>query len=219
MDNCVLMDLIVIGDSRHQILSHLLEQKMGATVEELMGVLRVSRTSINQHLAVLEREGYVRKAEQRRTAGRPVRCYALTENGQNFFPKKYSWFSKVLLSTLQEQLGDEKLSSYMYDLGLKMSADLIPRLVGKNRVERVAEIVRIMNETGFRASEIDAEPSDKLPRVECTNCVYHDLAKDYPAVCRFDIGFLSGLMGAEVEHQSCMHREATACRFRFKPYS
>ncbi len=37
----------------------------------------------------------------------------------------------------------------MYDLGVKMSADLIPRLVGKNRVERIAEIVQIMNETGF----------------------------------------------------------------------
>ena len=44
----------------------------------------------------------------------------------------------------------------MYDLGVKLSADLIPRLVGKNRAERIAEIVKIMNETGFVARTVRA---------------------------------------------------------------
>jgi predicted ArsR family transcriptional regulator len=105
----------------------------------------------------------------------------------------------------------------MYDLGVKMSADLIPRLVGKNRAERIAEIVQIMNETGFLARTVSPNHPDKLPRVECRNCVYHDLSKNYPEVCRFDIGFLSGLMGAEVEHQACMQHGSETCRFRFIP--
>jgi len=105
----------------------------------------------------------------------------------------------------------------MYDLGVKMSAAMIPRMVGKNRSERVIEIVKVMNETGFSARIVSPEGSDKLPRVECTNCVYHDLSKDYPEVCRFDIGFISGLMGAEIEHQACMQRGCDACRFRFIP--
>jgi predicted ArsR family transcriptional regulator len=107
----------------------------------------------------------------------------------------------------------------MFDLGMKTSANLIPRLVGKTRSERITETVAIMNEAGFRASEIDPEGSSKLSRVECTNCVYHDLTKDYPEVCRFDIGFLSGLMGTEVEHQTCMQRGSDTCRFRFKPFA
>ena len=74
-----------------------------------------------------------------------------------------------------------------------------------------------MNETGFVARTFTAMSGDKLPRVECKNCVYHDLSKDYPEVCRFDIGFLSGLMGAEIEHQSCMQRGGESCRFRFIP--
>ena len=105
----------------------------------------------------------------------------------------------------------------MYDLGVKMSASLIPRLVGKNRAERIAEIVKIMNETGFLARAVSPTNPEKLPRVECKNCVYHDLSKNYPEVCRFDIGFLSGLMGAEVEHLACMQRGSDACRFRFIP--
>jgi predicted ArsR family transcriptional regulator len=213
------MKMVLGGDSRRQVLAHLLERKSGSTVDDMIASVGLSRTAVNQHLMVLEREGFIRKSELRKTGGRPGQLYVLTEEGTNLFPKKYAWFSRLLIQTLREQMGEEQLSRYMYDLGVRMSADLIPRLVGKNRVERVAEIVNIMNETGFRAITIAAEKGDKIPRVQCTNCVYHDLSKDYPEVCRFDIGFLSGLMGAEVDHQACMQRGGDACRFRFKPLS
>jgi DeoR family transcriptional regulator, suf operon transcriptional repressor len=183
----------------------------------LVALVGLSRTAVNQHLVSLEREGYVRKAASRKTGGRPQHIYVLTEEGTNLFPKQYSWFSKLLIQTLREQVGEEQASKYMYELGVKMSAGLIPRLVGKNRVERIAEIVNIMNETGFVARTVSPTEPDKIPRVECKNCVYHDVSKDYPEVCRFDIGFLSGLMGAEVEHQSCMQRGGESCRFRFIP--
>jgi DeoR family suf operon transcriptional repressor len=205
------------GSSQQAVLNHLLEHKSGATLEEVISAVGLSRTAVNQHFAALERDGYVQKSAPRKTGGRPQHVYVLTEAGANLFPKQYSWFSKMLIQTLRQDLGEEKVSQYMFDLGVKLSAGLIPRLVGKNRSERIDEIVKIMNETGFSARTISAAGSEKIPRVECKNCVYHDLSKDYPEVCRFDIGFLSGLMGAEVEHQSCMQRGGVACRFRFIP--
>ena len=204
-------------NSQQEVLGQLLERKSGATLDELVTAVGLSRTAVNQHLIALERDGYVRKAAPRKTGGRPQHVYTLTEEGTNLFPKQYSWFSKLLMQTLRDQLGEEQAGRYMYDLGVQMSADLIPRLVGKNRVERIAEIVKIMNETGFLARTVSPTHHEKLPRVECRNCVYHDLSKNYPEVCRFDIGFLSGLMGAEVEHQACMQRGSETCRFRFIP--
>lgn len=203
--------------SQQEILNQLLERKEGATLEELIAAVGLSRTAVNQHLMALERDGYVQKAAPRKTGGRPQNVYVLTEAGMNLFPKQYSWFSKLLIQTLRQEIGEERMSKYMYDLGVRLSGNLIPRLIGKNRAERIAEMVKIMNETGFVARAIPPEGSDKLPRVECKNCVYHDLSKDYPEVCRFDIGFLSGLMGAEVEHQACVQRGGDACRFRFVP--
>jgi DeoR family suf operon transcriptional repressor len=205
------------GNSQQQVLAQLLEHKSGVTLDELVATLGLSRTAVNQHLIVLERQGYIRKAAPRKTGGRPQHVYVLTEDGTNLFPKQYSWFSTLLIQTLREELGEEQASKYMYNLGVKKSAMLIPRLVGKNRAERIAEIVKIMNETGFLARTLPLTGSEKLPRVECKNCVYHDLSKDYPEVCRFDVGFLSGLMGAEVEQQECMQRGGQACRFRFIP--
>jgi DeoR family suf operon transcriptional repressor len=206
------------GDSQQAVLNHLLEHRSGATLDELVSAVGLSRTAINQHLIGLEGAGHVRKAAARKTGGRPQHVYVLTDEGTNLlFPKQYSWFSKMLIETLRQQVGPEQVSQFMFDLGVKLSASLIPRLVGKNRAERIDEIVKIMNETGFSAKTIGPPEPGKLPRVECKNCVYHDLSKDYPEVCRFDIGFLSGLMGAEVEHQSCMQRGGEACRFRFIP--
>jgi DeoR family transcriptional regulator, suf operon transcriptional repressor len=209
--------MAITGSSQQQVLTQLLERKSGATLDELVKSVGLSRTAVNQHLIVLEREGHVRKATPRKTGGRPQHTYVLTEQGTNLFPKQYSWFSKLLIETLREQLGEEQVGQYMYNLGVKKSAMLIPRLIGKNRAERIAEIVKIMNETGFVARTTAPADSDKLPRVECKNCVYHDLSKDYPEVCRFDVGFLSGLMGAKVEHQACMQRGGDSCRFRFIP--
>ena len=211
------MTMTPMGDSQQQVLTQLLERKLGATVDDLVASVGLSRTAVNQHLVVLERNGFVPKGTRRKTAGRPQNTYVLTETGTNLFPKQYSWFSKLLIQTLREEFGEEKAATYMYNLGVKSSASLIPRLVGKNRVERIDEIVKIMNETGFVASTIPSTSSEKIPRVECKNCVYHDVSKDYPEVCRFDIGFLSGLMGAEVEHQTCMQRGGESCSFKFVP--
>lgn len=213
------LDATMPGDTQKKVMSELLRRRSGMTVDELMASLALSRTAVNQQLIVLEREGHVRRGELRKTGGRPGRSYVLTERGMNRFPKQYSWFSRVLMQALREQFGEEQLSKQMYDLGVRLSADLIPRMLGKNRHDRVIEIVQVMNETGFVARTIAGEQNDRIPRVECKNCVYHDLSKDYPEVCRFDIGFLSGLMGAEVEHQTCMQRGSDACRFRFKPPS
>jgi DeoR family suf operon transcriptional repressor len=205
------------SSTQQEVLNHLLERKSGATLEELMSLVGLSRTAINQQLVALEGQGFVRKAGSRKTGGRPQHVYVLTEEGTNRFPKQYSWFSKMLIDTLRQRVGAEQVSQFMYDLGVQMSAGLIPRLVGKNRAERIDEIVKIMNETGFVAKTIPSTGSERIPRVECKNCVYHDLSKDYPEVCRFDIGFLSGLMGAEVEHLSCMQRGGDSCSFKFIP--
>jgi predicted ArsR family transcriptional regulator len=208
---------VITGSSQKEVLNRLMEHKSGATLDELVTALGLSRTAVNQHLMTLEREGYVQKAASRKTGGRPLNVYVLTEAGTNLFPKQYSWFSKLLIQTLRDEIGPERVQQYMYNLGVKLSAGLIPRLIGKNRTERIDEIVAIMNETGFIARTTSPDGADKLPRVECKNCVYHDLSKDYPEVCSFDVGFLSGLMGAEVEQQACVQRGGDSCRFRFVP--
>ena len=76
----------------------------GATLDELVASVGLSRTAINQHLMALEREGFVQKTVPRKSGGRPQNVYVLTEAGTNSFPKQYSWFSKLLIQTLRQQV-------------------------------------------------------------------------------------------------------------------
>jgi DeoR family transcriptional regulator, suf operon transcriptional repressor len=210
-------ELFAGGDTQQRLLSQLLDCKSGLTIDEISARLEISRSAVKQHLTGLERNGFVARNASRKTGGRPGNLYVLTDAGIDSFPKQYSWFSRIMFERLRSKIGPGEFGRYMFDLGVDMSAAAIPRLVGKTRIERIIEIVKIMNETGFAARVIDAEEGDKLPRIECKNCVYHDLSKDYIEVCQFDIGFISGLMGADIDHQECMQRGGQACRFRFKP--
>jgi len=207
---------VIVGDTQQQLLAKLLEVKTGLTVDELAVAVDITRSAVKQHLTGMERSGYVQHTSSK-SGGRPRFLYTLTESGIDLFPKRYSWFSRVMFESLRKKIGASKFGAYMYELGVDMSAAAIPRLVGKTRVERVVEIVKIMNETGFAARVTSPGKGEKLPRIECKNCVFHDLSKDYTEVCQFDLGFLSGLMGSPIEHEECMQRGGQACRFRFLP--
>jgi predicted ArsR family transcriptional regulator len=205
------------GDTQQQILSLLLNRKEGMTVDQMADHFGIGRTAINQHLAVLKQQGYVVNGQVLKGRGRPRKSYILTNDGINLFPKKYNWFSAMLLNVLRGQMGPDRLADFMRNLGAQMAQDQIGRVAGKRAAEKVAEIVKIMNEAGFDARVIASQADEVTPRIECKNCVYHDLARDFAQVCQFDLGFLSGLMGQQIEHQACMVRGGTACRFRFPP--
>jgi predicted ArsR family transcriptional regulator len=205
------------GATQKRILMLLLDNKDGLTVDKLVDQFGIGRTAVSQHLVSLERGGYIRVGKLQKTGGRPRKVYVLTDTGVNLFPKQYSWFSALLLQTLLDEFGPDRLTAYMRNLGQRLARKALPRLAGKRAPDRVAEVVQIMNETGFDARVTASQGDDVIPRIECKNCVYHDLARDYPQVCQFDLGFLSTLMGLQIEHQDCMVRGGRACRFRFVP--
>ncbi len=205
------------GDTQRQILTLLLRRKEGMTVDQLADHFGIGRTAVNQHLTALKEQRYVANGQVQKGRGRPRKSYVLTNDGINLFPKKYNWFSALLLNVLQGQMGADGLAAFMRNLGAQMAQDQLARVAGKRKPDKVAEIVKIMNEAGFDARVIESQADEVVPRIECKNCVYHDLARDYRQVCEFDLGFLSGLMGQPIDHQSCMVRGGTACRFRFPP--
>lgn len=205
------------GSTQQQILHLLLDRREGMTVDAMADYFQIGRTAVTQHLTALQQAGNVTVGSSQKTSGRPRKIYVITEEGINLFPKKYSWFSNLLLSTLQNELGPERLADYMRNLGKQLAQGQQGRVDGRRSPDRVNQIVQIMNETGFEAKVVPSQGDETTPRIECKNCVYHDLARDYPQVCQFDLGFLSTLMGQEIEHQECMVRGGRACRFRFEP--
>ncbi|TAN69354.1 MAG: HTH domain-containing protein [Methylobacter sp.] len=202
-----------ISSRQHQILEHLLENRNGLSVDELAKVLDISRTGVQQHFVVLERDGYIKKSTLNKTAGRPVTIYVITDKGNNYFPKQYAWFSELVLSDLQQEMGSERFKAYMQKLGGKLADKLRGQFDGKNLNERIDELAIIMTDLGF---QLKLNVESESPNIQACNCIYHDLAQKHHELCEFDLALMSSLLDKEVEQASCMAKGDCNCSFRIK---
>lgn len=203
------------GRSQQELLRLMMKNKVGVTIDELASETEITRSAVRQHLSALEAEGYVCKGEARKTAGRPGQTYVLTVSGTDLFPKQYSWFSGVLLQAVKEERGSDGLAHWLTGLAATVANSLETRLPDEVGEQRLEAVVAILNDLAFEASAVLPVDRPQEAAIEAANCVYHDLAKQFPEVCQFDQALLSKLMGSEGEHQTCIVRGGNTCRFRF----
>jgi predicted ArsR family transcriptional regulator len=212
----IMMD--VFGERQQELLKLLLKKKQGLSAEEIASGLSITRPAARQHLAALERLGYIEKGERIVTGGRPGQTYRLTKKGYDLFPKQYSWFSEVLLESLKTQMGSAALQEFMERLGNDVAAGAAQNVQGEDLKTRVEQVAKLMNDLAYQAEtaltgrELPGDP----PVIEATNCVFHAVAAKFPEICQFDIALLSKLTKADVIHEQCILRGGGTCRFRFK---
>lgn len=202
-----------IRSRQHQILKLLLENKAGLSIDEIATALNISRNAVQQHFTVLERDGYIQTGVLNKTAGRPVRSFVLTEAGINSFPKQYAWFSELILTDLKNEMGSEAFQRYLHKLANNLSQSLLSRFKGKQTDERVEELLKIMDELGFKARNM-TDLGSNGQTIEACNCIYHDLAQKHEEICEFDRTLMSSLLDKDIEQVECMAKGGAVCRFK-----
>jgi predicted ArsR family transcriptional regulator len=89
----------LLGETRARLL-HLL-RRPPATISGLSSALGLTDNAVRTHIAALGRDGIVEQVGTlRETGGQPARVYALTEEGEELFPKAYA----AVLGGLVEQI-------------------------------------------------------------------------------------------------------------------
>ncbi len=196
-----------------QILKLLLNSRQGMSLDEIAAALNISRNAVKQHVVGLENSDLIKKDAFRITGGRPSRNYVLTEKGINRFPKQYAWFCNLMLAELKAEMGEEAFRRYMARLGAKFAQTLMPQFSDKEPAERIAALVRTMQTLGYHASE---DQNNSTPVIQAFNCVYHDLAQQYPELCEFDRALMSALLDRPIEQTRCMACDDCSCQFLIK---
>ncbi|MGR8929924.1 MAG: helix-turn-helix transcriptional regulator [Gammaproteobacteria bacterium] len=199
------------GSRQEQILNLLLHSGVGMSIDEMAFSLSISRNAVKQHLVMLEKQQLVREAALTNTGGRPARCYALTDKGRNSFPKQYAWFCNLLLSNLAADMSEEALEKMMWDMGVKLASSMAPQFANKSPQQKLDALLALMQNLGYHAN---IDENENLPCVKAVNCVYHDLAQQYPAICQFDQALISTLLDKPLEQVSCMAKNDCDCRFK-----
>jgi DeoR family suf operon transcriptional repressor len=202
-----------IRSRQFQILKLLLENKAGLSIDEIAAELAISRNAVQQHFAVLERDGYIQTGMLNKTAGRPVRSYILTEAGINSFPKQYAWFSELMLNDLKNEMGSAAFQRYLHKLGNNLSQSLLSRFEGKEADERIEELLKIMEALGFNAKSV-TDSANNERAIQACNCIYHDLAQKHEEICEFDRTLIASLLDKDIEHVECMAKGGVVCRFK-----
>jgi predicted ArsR family transcriptional regulator len=207
--------LETLGERQQHLLSLLLDHKGGLTVDDLSERLQITRNAVRQHLAVLERDDLVRRGNTKPSGGRPEQLYLLSDRGAELFPRRYSWFSELLIEALAADIGHEATAARLERMGREVGEKLSAASVAAtDPASRTAAMAKIMQDLGYAARV--AVPSTEHT-IEASNCVFHHLAAKFPEVCRFDLGLIGAFAGATVDHQECMVRGGHACRFKLSP--
>jgi predicted ArsR family transcriptional regulator len=196
------------GESQRRLLGELLQRPEGLTVAELVRALGIAANAVRQHLAVLEKRGFVAYQVKAAARGRPAHFYRLTQHGQEVFPRRYRELAEGLMSELGELLGETELRSAMRRSGSRAARALSAIPIS------VTATAEAMARIGYEARS--ARGDDGRDEIVAMNCVFHSLAARFPTVCEFDLAFMEAATGQQVEHRECMVRGGNCCRFSFK---
>lgn len=195
-----------MGRTQQDLLSALLYQPAGMSIDDLASHLEVTRTAIRQHLTALERDGLILRGETRPTGRRPEQLYLLSTPGRELFPRQYQLLADLLIGEIAEIIGHEHLVRLMRSLGQKMAAGMEQKVVAED------QIVSHMNQAGYEAEVFFRSSGEK--EIVAHNCVFHHLAEAHPEVCELDLALIGALGAGDVEHLECMVRDGEVCRFQ-----
>lgn len=199
------------GETRQQIID-LLRRNGPMTAAELSTGLGIGAVGVRQHLALLERDNLVSLNSVRRGVGRPSHLYALTEEAESLFPKRYDRFALEALEFLKEHSGESGVEAFFAKRRAKLADQYKRRLGGKNRAEQVAELAAILSEQGYMCewNELDDGSFELIEH----NCPLDCVARTYRQACSHELTLYEDVLGTAIVREEVVTQGGSCCRYR-----
>lgn len=201
----------VKSETRRKILE-LLKLRGPQTAAQLAQELGMTAMGVRGHLAALERDGLVTYQAEKRRMGRPAYVYALTELGDELFPRTYPQLTNSLLEALKALYGEGSIEKLFEKRNEVLLAQYRARLNGKSLKERVAELARIRTEEGYMADWEALDDGRVLLKEH--NCAICQIARRAPQACQAELElFRQALPDAEVTREQHMIQGDRMCAY------
>ncbi len=179
----------------------------GMTVDELAAALGLSGNAVRPQLAVLERDGFVERAELRRGTSRPAQVYVLSRDAELLFSHAYIPVLTELLHVLDSRLERVEFDGLMREVGARLMAGR-PRPTGDAR-QRAAAGSELLNSLGGLAQ---VEEQNGSLMIRSDGCPLAAATKRYPEACNAMESLLSEFTGMRVT-KCCDREERLRCCF------
>ena len=210
----------VFGDpTRRSIYRHLRGAEDPLSASEVGEVFGLHRTVARAHLEKLKDLDLVECGTRRRAGGgRPAKTYVLTDDRLEIMlpPRRYERLARLLLRLVDTSLEPAAAAAAASALGRAYGEDVALSLAGADAEPPVAlspqAVLGWMDEAGYGVSLDDGAPG--VVAVKVSNCVYRELAEEFPdIVCRFDCGLVCGMPGVDESAHTQTHALSTGDAF------
>ncbi|MFQ5695019.1 MAG: helix-turn-helix transcriptional regulator [Terriglobia bacterium] len=180
-------------------------------VKAIARSLRVTAMAVRHHLAVLEKAGLVKTTLERRGVGRPRHVYSLSASADAFFPNEYEALASNLIRSIAELDGEAKLARLFKHMKEAALARCSPRMAGKPLRRRVAEMARIMTESGYMAKWKQLD--HRTFQITEHNCAIACVAQQCQHPCECELAMFQELLQATVSRQHHIVAGDPCCRY------
>jgi predicted ArsR family transcriptional regulator len=202
----------VFGDpTRRRIYRHLRGCEQPQSASEVAEVFGLHRTVARAHLERLAELDLVTTATRRRAGGgRPAKIYAVSDARLEIMlpPRRYERLARLLLRLVHETLEPDVATTAAAALGRAYGEQTAEELAG-NGTEGTATlspsaVMDWMDLAGYGATL--SAGADGHTVIDVHNCVYRELAQEYPdVVCAFDRNMLCGMLGVDASVHTQTH--------------
>ena len=191
-------------ENTRQTILEILRRRKHAPVEDLTRELGLAAATIRRHLDILMRDNYISVTQKRRDIGRPHYVFALTDAGDDLFPRSYVQLTNRILDELVSLDRDDtkgKSGAALAEIVFEKMADHVAdtyagQISGKTIPDRLEEVTKILAAEGMFFEWRNADDGYLLLG---QGCPCPRIADIHSEVCAHDQRLLSRLLNAEVE--------------------
>jgi predicted ArsR family transcriptional regulator len=194
--------------SRGRIVGLLRRRRL--TVDELAAGLELTANAVRSQLAVMERDGLVRRYGMRRGATRPAQLYELTPELEHLLSRAYIPLLTQLVRVVAEREPAAEFDALMRAAGRALAHELPARIPPDVPLaQRVAAASRLLNEELGALTEPESRDGHHVIRGH--GCPLAALTGKQPGVCRAIESLLAEWLGAQVRECCDRHEQPRCC--------
>lgn len=195
----------LLGETQAKLLSLLRRSRQ--TINDLSAALGLTDNAVRTHVAALSRDGIIEPVgTQRDTGGKPARLYALTDAGEELFPKAYAMVLTGLVEEIARRDGRERADQLLRAVGARAASEVAIPADLPGRVEAAASALRSMG------GDVLVQRTETGWRLQGFGCPLSSVTASQPQVCALAQSLVEEITGRPVT-ECCDRSDRPRCGF------
>jgi predicted ArsR family transcriptional regulator len=188
----------------------LLRKQGPLTIVQLKAAMGVTANAVRQRLIRLLARGDIERHTEKRTRGRPLHRYGLTEQGRRRAGANFADLAVALWEEIRQIKDPEVRRGLLQRIGGRLASLYAGRVRGSTLDERLESLAAVFRE---RQIPFEVESERGLPVLYARACPYPDLAEQDRTVCSMERILFSELAGQPMRLSSCRLDGHNGCSF------